>query len=395
MDDGLLVLNAGSSSIKVALYRAADLSVAAAGQVAGLTGDSARFELCLDDGETAEDRALGPCDHRGALSALIERLGGARAAADGLPRIAAAGHRIVHGGGVHAAPARVDADLIARLRGYIPFAPRHQPHAIAGIEALADIAPDLPQAACFDTGFHAGLPAERARLPLPRRFHEAGLRRYGFHGLSYQSIIGRFADLTGAALPARAVIAHLGAGASLAGVRDGRGVHTTMGFSPLDGLMMASRPGRLDPGVVLHLMRVEGLDADGLERLLYDECGLLGVSGFSGDMKTLMESDAPEAVEALTLYTDRLVQEIAAATAALDGIDALIFTGGVGENAVGLRADVLDRLAWLGFRCDRTANAAGGPLLSEAGTTPAAYRVPTDEQRVIAEACLKLIRENR
>jgi acetate kinase len=329
------------------------------------------------------DEALDGGDHRAATGRVLDWL----AEAEGLPPIAAAGHRIVHGGGRYDRPVRVTPALIADLRGFIPFAPRHQPHNIAGIEALAAIRPDLPQIACFDTAFHAHMPPVRQRLPIPRALHEKGVRRYGFHGLSYQSIVARFERIVGAPLPARSVIAHLGAGASLAGVLEGRGVYTSMGFSPLDGLVMASRPGRLDPGVLLHLMRMEAIDAAALERLLYDACGLVGVSGLTGDMKTLMASGEPAAGEAIALYIDRLAQEIGAAAAALDGIDALIFTGGVGENAAPIRARTLDRLGWLGFRLDTEANGNGGPRLTMAGTEPAAYRVPTDEERVIAEAC--------
>ncbi|MBP5856779.1 acetate/propionate family kinase [Marivibrio halodurans] len=389
--EGVLVLNAGSSSIKFALYRASDLSVAAEGQVAGLTGGDAHFAARLGDGAAKVDEVLGPAGHREALARVIGWLSGQDAGR--LPGISAAGHRIVHGGGVFAAPERVNDALLERLRAFIPLAPRHQPHNIAGIEAMATLAPELPQVGCFDTAFHAAMPEVRTRLPVPDRFHRAGLRRYGFHGLSYQSIVDRFERMTGTGLPERLVVAHLGAGASLAGVRAGRGVYTTMGFSPLDGLMMATRPGRLDPGALLHLMREEGLDAARLERLLYDECGLLGVSDESADMKSLMESGTAGARVALDLYLDRLVQEIASAAAALDGIDALVFTGGVGENAVGLRAEALERLAWMGFRLDPAANAGHGPCITRDGGGPAAYRVPTDEQWVIAEACRTVLRE--
>ncbi len=295
----------------------------------------------------------------------------------------------MHGGGRFDRPQRVDDTVLAELARFVPFAPRHQPHNIAGIEALSRAAPDLPQVACFDTAFHAALPAERARLPVPARFDAAGVRRYGFHGLSYQSIVDRFPTVVGEALPARTVVAHLGAGASLCGLAEGRSVYTTMGFSPLDGMVMATRPGRLDPGVLLHLMRAEGLDLEALERMLYDESGLAGLSGAGGDMKALLaaEADDRDAALAVAQYVDRLAQEVAAAAAALGGIDALVFTGGVGENAAPIRARALERLGWLGFRLDAAANTDGAVRLTVDGTRPAAFRVPTDEQETIARAC--------
>lgn len=387
-DAGLLVVNAGSSSIKFALYRADDLAVAAAGQAAGLTGARPRFSARAADGRTSTDEPLTEASHPAALARILGWLDGA----PGLPPVRAAGHRIVHGGGVYDRPARVDAALIEACKRFIPFAPRHQPHNVAGIEALAAAAPGLPQVACFDTAFHATLPPERARLPIPRALHDKGVRRYGFHGLSFQSILARFEPLVGAPPPRRLVIAHLGAGASLCGVIDGESRYSSMGFSPLDGAMMASRPGRLDPGVILHLMREEGMGADALESLLYDRCGLYGASGLTGDMKALLADGSPAAREALALYIDRLAQEVAAAAAALDGIDALVFTGGVGENAAPIRAAALERLAWLGFALDPAGNGRGGPLLTSSRSERAAYRVPTDEQSVIARACREALR---
>jgi acetate kinase len=370
----LLVLNAGSSSIKFALY---DLPLAGRpkleGQVAGI-GRQASFAVQGRAVPVSADLA----DHGAAIACLLDWLEGEGHAR----RLAGAGHRVVHGGSRFVAPLRLDPAVIAELQTLIPLAPLHQPHNLAAISALAARAPHLPQVACFDTAFHATQPEEARRLPLPAEYDARGIRRYGFHGLSYESILDRLRAAAGG-LPRRLVVAHLGHGASLCAIRDGRSIATTMGFSTLDGLIMGTRPGGLDPGVLLHLLR-EGASPAEIEDLLYHRSGLLGLSGISAEMKTLLEDPAPEAAAAVRQYCYRISRELGSLAAALGGLDALVFTGGVGENAAPIRAAVCRAGAWLGIKLDEAANEAGADRLSTAGSAVAAWRLATDEQGVIA-----------
>lgn len=363
----VLAVNAGSSSLKYGLYPA-DGPALWTGQAEGL-------------------EAAGEAGFQAALQRLLERI------ADSGAELLAVSHRIVHGGGLCTAPCRLDAALLARLRTLEPLAPLHQPHNLDGVEAFARALPGLPQVGCFDTAFHATLPAVERQLPIDRTLAAQGLRRYGFHGLSYQFLADTL-PAHSARAGGRVLMAHLGNGASLCAVRGGRSVATTMGFSALDGLMMGTRSGSLDPGVLLHLLR-QGWDAARLERLLYQGSGLKGVSGLSADMRTLRASEAPEAAEAIALFTHRVLREAGALSAVLGGLDALVFTGGIGEHDAVLRADLVGGLAHLGLALDPAANAAarGDAVLPVHAPHSAAevWVVPTDEGRVAARAAFALL----
>jgi acetate kinase len=306
--------------------------------------------------------------------------------------LSGAGHRVVHGGTRFTAPERITPAILDELASLEPLAPHHQPHNVAAIRALMTQQPALPQVACFDTGFHAGMPAVARSLGLPRTLEAKGLRRYGFHGLSYEYVTGRLGELCGGRLPKRVIIAHLGNGASMAAVLDGKGHATTMGFSTLDGLVMGTRIGSLDPGAILHLMREERMDLKALEDLFYNRSGLLGLSGISADMKTLLESRDPRAAAAIEQYGYAIVRHAGSLAAALGGLDALVFTGGVGENAAPIRAQICRALAWLGLELDEAANAQNGPLITTSASRLATYVVPTDEELVIARHTAALLK---
>jgi acetate kinase len=286
----------------------------------------------------------------------------------------------------------LDDATIERLEKFAPLAPHHQPHNLAAIRALATQRPDLRQVACFDTAFHASQPRVATRLGLPRDYETRGLRRYGFHGLSYDYVTGALREA--GTLPARLVVAHLGNGCSMCAIRDGKSIATTMGFSTLDGLAMATRSGSVDPGALIHLMR-SGMDAAAIEDLLYNRSGLLGLSGISADMKTLLASDEPAAQEAVDFFRYRIVRETGSLAAALGGIDALAFTGGIGENAAGLRAAIVGDLAWLGMAIDPEANARHARDIATPGARVKCYVVPTDEERVIARHTALLLHPPR
>ena len=388
----LLILNAGSSSLKFALYRpgGAEPILLLRGQFAGI-GRALAFSATSAVGTalTSPDAAaLGTIrNHADALLRLPGWL-----AANGLGHeLAGAGHRVVHGGTRFTAPARVTPETLDELARLEPLAPHHQPHNVAAIRALVAQRPALPQVACFDTAFHAGMPPAAKSLGLPADFEAKGMRRYGFHGLSYEYVTDRLAQLCGGRLPRRLIIAHLGNGASMAAVLDGKGHATTMGFSTLDGIVMGTRIGSLDPGAILHLMREEHMDLTALEDLLYNKCGLLGLSGISADMKTLLESRDPRAAAAVEQYCYAIARHAGSLAAALGGLDALVFTGGVGENAAPIRARVCRELAWLGLEFDEGANGKAGPLIAKAGAKVAAYVIPTDEERVIARHTQRLL----
>jgi acetate kinase len=383
--DPLLILNAGSSSLKFALYRTggADPALLARGQFAGI-GRTLAFSARSADGRALTSPATSALaaiqSHADALLLLPAWL----QTNDLGSKLAGAGHRVVHGGTRFTLPERITPESLNALAALEPLAPHHQPHNVAAIRALMTQQPELPQVACFDTAFHAAMPATAQSLGLPPAFEAKGLRRYGFHGLSYEYVTGRLAELCGGRLPKRLVIAHLGNGASMAAVLDGKGHATTMGFSTLDGLVMGTRIGGLDPGAILHLMREEKMDLRALEDLFYNRSGLLGLSGISADMKTLIESRDPRAAAAVEQYCYAITRHAGSLAAALGGLDALVFTGGVGENAAPVRARVCRDLAWLGLELDETANARGSSLITTPGSRIAAYVVPTDEELVIA-----------
>jgi acetate kinase len=382
MNGCIAVLNAGSSSIKFALYDAESRERALyRGQIEQI-GVSPHLRVVNADGATVVERnwPADGFDHRAATKAILDA---GRELLHGTP-VAAVGHRVVHGGMEYAAPIRVDAGVIAALSKLAPLAPLHQPHNLAPINAIAEAAPQIPQVACFDTAFHRNQPALTQLFALPRKFTEAGVRRYGFHGLSYEYVSSRFRKIAPELAKGRVVIAHLGNGASLCGLLEGRSVATTMGFTAVDGLVMGTRCGAIDPGALIYMMDSYGMDARAIENLIYRESGLLGVSGISSDMRKLRASSDPAAAGAIALFVYRIVREIGSLAAALGGLDALVFTGGIGENDAAARTEIAVECRWLGLTLDETLNARGvGPINAE-GSRVAVWVVPTDEERMIA-----------
>ena len=378
----LAVLNAGSSSIKFALYEAGrDGALLYRGQIENIGLNPHLKAIDASGSVVAERRWTGRAlDHHAATDEILN-LG--RELLAGRP-VLAFGHRVVHGGTRFAAPARIDAAVLAALATLVPLAPLHQPHNLAPIEAIARAVPDMPQVACFDTAFHRTQPSLAQEFALPRDLTAAGVRRYGFHGLSYDYIVSRLGEIDPVVARSRLVIAHLGNGASLCAVHEGRSVASTMGFTAVDGLVMGTRSGSLDPGVLLYLMQERGLDARAIEDLLYRRSGLLGVSGISSDMRTLRRSVAPEAAEAVALFVYRIVREIGSLAAALGGLDGVVFTAGIGENDPETRAEVAAGCGWLGVALDPTRNARGVGSIGREGGRVVAWVVPTDEERMIA-----------
>jgi acetate kinase len=382
MADCIAVLNAGSSSIKFALYDAQDELLLFRGQIESI---GLRPRLMVEDAEgtTVTERSWPEhgLDHPGATREIVRIT---RELLDSR-RIGAFGHRVVHGGTRYAAPVRIDPGILADLELLVPLAPLHQPHNLEPIRTLAEHAPNLPQVACFDTAFHRGQSQVAQAFGLPRVYLDEGVRRYGFHGLSYEFVTAELRRVAPDLAPSRLVIAHLGNGDSLCAVHNGRSVASTMGFTAVDGLMMGTRCGAIDPGVILYLMDRHGLDARGVEDLIYRKSGLLGVSGLSSDMRTLRASAAPEAAEANALFIHRIVREIGSLTAALGGLDGLVLTAGIGENDAATRAEVAAGCAWLGLTLSTTPGGAGGArLISAATSSLQAWVVPTDEERMIA-----------
>jgi acetate kinase len=389
MTGAILTLNAGSSSLKAALYPAGEAAPALMRAQADGLGATPRLKATGADGAALADEAL-PDDiaQAGALERIIGLV------RDAFPdmEVRAVGHRIVHGGPDFAEPVRIDDAVLATLEGLVPFAPLHQPHNLGAVRAARAAFPEAAQIACFDTAFHRGHPWECDVFGLPLAYHARGVRRYGFHGLSYDYVSGRLREIDPERAAGRVIIAHLGAGASMCALSDGRSVDSTMGFTALDGLPMGTRCGQLDPGVMLWLMATEGLRADEISDLLYRESGLKGLSGVSGDMRALEASDDPAAERALRYYVHRIRREAGALAATLQGLDALVFCAGVGENAAGLRAEICAGLGWLGLTLDTERNARGEGLISSDESRVAIRVIPTDEEAVIARAaqCLAL-----
>jgi acetate kinase len=384
MDDAILTVNAGSSSIKFSLFVESDekLSLHLSGQVEGLY--TAPYFLARDaDGAImgeerwAEGTRLG---HDGGIEHLAAFL---RSQAQKY-RLAAIGHRVVHGGVHFAQPVKVDAEIVARLEKLVPLAPLHQAHNLAPIRAMLERRPDLLQVACFDTAFHRTQPAVAEAFALPPEITERGVRRYGFHGLSYEYIASVMPRYDGQAAAGRVVVAHLGSGASMCAIKGGRSVACTLGFTPLDGLPMGTRCGALDPGVVLYLMDELKMDARGIEKLLYQRSGLLGVSGIASDMRSLIQSNDPRAAAAIDLFVYRSGRELGSLAAALQGLDALVFTAGIGEHSALVRERICHGAAWLGVELDERANEAGGPRLSTSGSRVSVWVIPTNEELMIA-----------
>ncbi|MET3479162.1 acetate/propionate family kinase [Variovorax atrisoli] len=397
MTGSLLTLNAGSSSIKVALFDAAVDGGSAlpaarwSGQADGLgAGLKARLRIRDADGQTLHDVPLegAQASHQGALAALLDW----HAKQSGAGRIAAVGHRIVHGGADFVAPVRIDDGVLEALAKLEPLAPLHQPHNLAGVRAAMAAFDGVPQVACFDTAFHAVQPEVNRRFALPRELHDAGVRRYGFHGLSYESIVAQFAGIAPELAQRRVIVAHLGNGASMCAIAQGRSVATTMTFSPLDGLTMGTRCGHLDAAVVLYLMRSRGMSADEVEALLFRRSGLLGISGVSSDMRVLEASAEPAAAEAIGHFAEQVVQHMGSLAAALRGVDAIVFTGGIGENGAALRERILEDCEWMGVNVDAAANRSGAARLTTAESPVSAWVLRTDEEAVIARHTARVLR---
>jgi acetate kinase len=385
----IVVLNAGSSSVKFCTFARSDTGLVRdlRGQVSGL-GTSPRLVARRGE-EIVADRVPGDetLDHGGALGILFEFLRGQLGGAG----LAGVGHRVVHGGLEFMAPTRLDAATLARLERYVPLAPLHQPHNLAAIRLLFERLPQVPQVACFDTAFHRTIPEVAQLFALPLRYAEAGVRRYGFHGLSYEYVASVLPALDPRAAQGRTIVLHLGNGASMCALRSGVSVATTMGFTAVEGLPMGTRSGSLDPGVVLFLLDELGLGVRDVERLLYQESGLLGISGLSSDMRELLASDAAASRLAVDLFVYRVGREAGSLAAALGGLDALVFTAGIGENQPEIRARICRDAAWLGVELDAEANRRHGPRISSTGSRVSAWVVPTDEEAMIARHVAALL----
>lgn len=385
MAEDILCLNAGSSSLKFALFEVAKgdaLTLVCNGEIEGI-GTAPRFRVVDAAGHGLAERQWhggATLGHESFLAELLTWIESRR----GKARIIAAGHRVVHGGATLSAPIIVDDRVLAELDRLTPLAPLHQPHNLAAIRAFATLRPELPQVACFDTAFHHDHAPVVTRFALPRELEAMGVRRYGFHGLSYEYISRALMKVAPELAASRVVVAHLGNGASLCAMRAGKSIDTTMGFTALDGLPMGTRCGALDPGVILYLLQQRGLNAAALEDLLYRRSGLLGVSGISSDMRELLASPDPHAAEAVDLFIFRIGREIGALAASLGGLDALVFTAGIGEHAAEIRRRVCEGAAWLGVELDPAANASGGPRISRARSRISAWMIPTDEDLMIA-----------
>ncbi len=384
MADAILVLNAGSSSVKFSVFLAQDgaLEPMLRGQIESLF-TKPRFEAKDPGGNKVEAKAW-PDDtqlgHAGALDYLIGYLRAQR----GEHELRAVGHRVVHGGLAYSAPVRIDASVLATLEQFVPLAPLHQPNNLAPIRVLLERQPDLPQVACFDTAFHSTQPALAQSFALPAEITDRGVKRYGFHGLSYEYIASMLPGVDARAAAGRTVVLHLGNGSSMCALDGGRSVASTMGFTAVDGLMMGTRCGAIDPGVILYLIDELRMDARAIEKLIYQQSGLLGVSGISSDMRTLLASDEPRARLAVDLFVYRIARELGSLAAALGGLDALVFTAGIGEKAAVIRERVCAAAEWLGVALDASANAAHGPLISAPQSKAAAWVIPTNEELMIA-----------
>ena len=382
MDDYALVLNAGSSSLKFCVFQrppGEGWRLEARGQIEGI-GTSPRLSVKDANGESLAKQDVSVRDGREAVNALAawlrSKYGGAR--------VVGVGHRVVHGGARFKGPTILSPQVLEELRELIPLAPLHQPYNMAAIEAAFERLPGVPQVACFDTSFHRGQPAVSELIPLPLELRKGGLQRYGFHGLSYEYIASVLPEVTPENAKGRVIVAHLGSGASLCALKDGKSVDSTLGFTALDGLCMGTRPGALDPGVVLYLFQGLGLSAKEVETILYKKSGLIGISGISNDMRDLLGRPEPEARLAVDYFVYRVAKEIGALTAVLGGIDALVFTAGIGENSAEIRERICKSSAWLGIELDKTANTNRDSKISSSRSKVAVWVIPTNEELMIA-----------
>ena len=392
--DSIVIINAGSSSIKFSLYDGAALELAMRGKIENLYAGVTRFVAQDAAGAIIDEHRWtgGAIDHAAGMRFLIDfaqsHLAGRR--------VVAVGHRIVHGGVDYSGPQLLDADVLAQLDTLVPLAPLHLPHNLAPVRSMFAMAPQVPQVGCFDTAFHTGQPAEAQAFALPARITDLGIRRYGFHGLSYEYIASTLPQADPHLANAKVVAAHLGNGASMCAMHGGRSVASTMGFTAVDGLPMGTRCGALDPGVVLYLIEELGMDVAAVQKLLYQESGLLGVSGLSSDMRTLEQSADPRAQAAIALMVYRIGRELGSLAAALGGLDALVFSGGIGENSTALRAAVCRDAAWLGVELDAAANDRSGDgvrRISTADSRVAVWVVPANEELMIARHTLDILEQ--
>ena len=393
MADAIAVLNAGSSSVKFSLFAQSgdDIALVSRGQAEGLY-TSPRFVAKDSAGAVIAEKAWGDgakLGHDGALDYLVGFLRDKLAQ----HRLVAVGHRVVHGGLAYTKPVRIDAGVIVALEKYIPLAPLHQPHNLAPIRALLARLPELLQIACFDTAFHRTQPSVAQAFALPKSITDRGVIRYGFHGLSYEYIASVFPDCDADAAKGKVVVLHLGNGSSMCAMGNGRSIASTMGFTAADGLPMGTRCGNLDPGVVLYLMDELKMDTRAIEKLIYQQSGLLGVSGISSDMRTLQESSDPKAKAAIDLYVYRIGRELGSLAAALGGVDAIVFTAGIGENSRSLRERVCRDARWLGIELDAEANARNASRISTHESRVSAWVIPTNEELMIARHTRKLLRQ--
>ena len=391
MDDYGLVLNAGSSSLKFCVYRRPSpegWQLEARGQIDGI-GTAPRLTAKNDAGASLVDEALSSSvkDGGAAIDSLAEWLRARYAGS----RVLGVGHRVVHGGAKYTGPCVVTERVLADLRALIPLAPLHQPHNLAAIEAVAKRLPEVPQVACFDTSFHRGQPAVAELVPLPKAIRDTGVQRYGFHGLSYEYIASVLPDVAPDVADGRVIVAHLGSGASLCAMKGRKSVDSTLGFTALDGLCMGTRPGAVDPGVILHLFQTMGCSAAEVETLLYKRSGLLAISGISNDMRDLVANADPAARLAVDYFVYQAVKQVGALAAVLGGVDALVFTAGIGERSAEIRRRICDGSAWLGLTLDASANEAHGPRISTAASRVAAFVIPTNEELMIARHAAALL----
>jgi acetate kinase len=392
MSNAIAVLNAGSSSIKFSLFveEGKTLKLEVQGQIEGLF-TSARFVSKAPDGTLKAEKSwpkgfqLG---HDGALDHIIGHLRSEL----GETRLIGIGHRVVSGGLAYTRAVRVDSEVLKVLETFIPLFPLHQPHNLAPIRRALERAPGLPQVACFDTSFHRNQPEVAQMFALPAALQEAGIIRYGFHGLSYEYIADAFPEVAPASANGKVVVLHLGNGASMCAMENGRSIATTMGFTGVDGLCMGTRSGSLDPGVILHLMDQHGMSVRDVEELIYKKSGLLGVSGISSDMRTLLTSEEPRAKVAVDLFVYRIRRELGSLAAALQGLDAIVFTGGIGENSSVIRSRVCQDASWLGIEIDEAANEDGHGSISKGSSRVAVWVIPTNEELMIARHTLDLLK---
>jgi acetate kinase len=387
MEGCITVINSGSSSIKFAVFdniEEDELRLVYNGQIESI-GVLPYFKVQTSAGKTVDEQHLKNSpgyDHKNLLGLIVAWIRKHRQQL-GLD-LAGVGHRVVHGGRKFTEPVIVDNEILKSLELFTPLAPLHQPHNLASIRSVMKLGPNIPQVACFDTAFHNTNPPVAQSFALPRHLSDAGIRRYGFHGLSYEYVARRFRMINPDVAAGRVVVAHLGSGASMCALRNGKSIASTMGFSAMDGLVMGTRPGSIDPGVILYLIQEKGMEAKELSELLYKKSGLLGVSGLSSDMRVLLNSTDPYALEAVDLFIYRIQRELGSLAAALGGLDALVFTAGIGENSAQIRSRICNAAGWLGLCLDSKANEKGNTKISTKDSAVSIWIIPTNEELMIA-----------